>query len=202
MAKKENIRVDVKPIKNKAIKKGFQTELDIKDILPEAQYVLKNEGCVYGLFNNSSLVGIYVLSLEDDYFRARNIALKKRERTDNKSVLRLIHRIFAPEIKELLPELEKKILMDLKGKIYVGTIAGIEWRTRLLYKQVVPGKGKIYGLGFLFGFLVGIILGRILFKDWLITLGISLIFGIFGLLCAAALIHEKSIGSVKLSKYV
>lgn len=193
--------VKIKKITQKMILKGFDTEMNLKEILPEVRYILKNEGYVYGLFKKKVLVGIYALRLEDYYFQKNNVSLKKLDHTESNAVLRLVYSKSVPEIKSSIPTIEKKILVDLKEKIFEGIAVGIEWKNRLIYKQKVYGKGKMYFICFLIALLLGLMIGRILFKDWLIAIYISLGCSVIGLLVGATILHERSIGKVKLTRH-
>ncbi|MDO4466456.1 MAG: hypothetical protein Q4C49_05545 [Bacillota bacterium] len=193
--------IKITKITKKMIEKGFDTKIQLKEILPKLKYTLAHEGSAYGLFQNKSLVGIYILRMEENYFQNNGISLKKRASTSTDSVLRLVYYKTLPEMKSFLSKIEKKILVELKGKMYEGVICGIEWKNRLIYTQKVYGKLKMYLISFFLGLLIGLLVGKILFKDWLIALYISLGCSIVGLLIGATILQERSVGKVKLTRH-
>jgi hypothetical protein len=157
--------------------------------------VLKNKGKVYGIYQEKTLVGIYVYERIEDFFvKVEHTDLSKKSKwglkinavkdffnmTDEDSVdfedsifgeSKAIYRLVALRLSEVAEEyreqIEQYILADFKAEIEWGQIAGVLSGEKLIYRRNLDksGKGDYGALGYAGGFVLGMIYGWLVFHN-------------------------------------
>lgn len=155
--------------------------------------IIGNNGRVYGIYQDKTLVGIYLFERADDFFIKNesgkvgtsfsDISFEDIFLGESKAAY-ILKEHYMPEDTELCKKAEECIHADMKEQIEWGQIGGVLWENKLIYRQNMD-KSKTNAskaaAGYLMGFVIGIIFGWLLFDSIPLGLCFGVCFaGLFG----------------------
>jgi hypothetical protein len=157
--------------------------------------VLKNKGKVYGIYQEKTLVGIFVYERIEDFFvKVEHTDLSKKSKSglkvnavkdffnmtdedsidfddsifgESKAIYRLVAECLSEAAEEYREQIEQYIMTDFKAEIEWGQISGVLSGEKLIYRRSLEknGQGDYGALGYAGGFVLGMIYGWLVFHN-------------------------------------